>query len=106
MVIPVRQRDSSRLRKEVDMKRKMDPTIWQMLHRMRLFFLPILSDKYPVTNVPTILVGWFKLTEEKENYCYNFWSRRARAFFLHGQHSVAEPGPTPSPWSILQHLFN
>ena len=23
-----------------------------------------------------------------------------RMFFLHGQRSVAEPGPTPSPWSI------
>ena len=23
-----------------------------------------------------------------------------RALFLHGQRSVAEPGPTPSPWSI------
>ena len=24
-----------------------------------------------------------------------------RAFFLLGQRSVAEPGPTPSPWSII-----
>ena len=24
-----------------------------------------------------------------------------RALFLHGQRSVAEPGPTPSPWSIM-----
>ena len=27
-----------------------------------------------------------------------------RAIFRNGQHSVAEPGPTPSPWSI--HITN
>ena len=26
------------------------------------------------------------------------------AIFRHGQRSVAEPGPTPSPWSISQHF--
>ena len=62
MLIPLKQRDNRRVRKEVDRKRKMDPTIWQMLQRIRLLFLPIFSDKYPVTNVPTILVGWLKLT--------------------------------------------
>ena len=25
-------------------------------------------------------------------------------FFLHGQHSVMEPGPTPGPWSIYYNL--
>ena len=33
---------------------------------------------------------------------FYFFTKTAvfRTFYLHGQRSVAEPGPTPSPWSI------
>ena len=33
---------------------------------------------------------------------FYFFTKKAdfRAIFRHGQRSVAEPGPTPSPWSI------
>ena len=39
----------------------------------------------------------------KKNLGNNFFKQKKtdfRAFFLYGQHSVAEPGPTPTPWSI------
>ena len=33
---------------------------------------------------------------------FDFFTKKNdfRVFFLYGQHSVMEPGPTPSPWSI------
>ena len=57
VVIPVRQSDNIKDGNELDRKMKMHPAIWQKLHRIKLFFLPIRSAKYPVNTVPSILVG-------------------------------------------------
>ena len=68
------------------------------------FCFPPTSVKLP--SVKICFPQYFGITrrymQKKNRSNFYFFTEKTdfRAFFLHGQHSVAELGPTPSPWSI------
>ena len=74
------------------------------------FFLSVFCSWPTSGNLPCLKIcfpQYFGITRRnifflKIEVIFIFLPKKAdfRAFFRHGQRSVAEPGPTPSPWSI------
>ena len=73
---------------------------------------PVVADEAKLAIVFTYFFVLFFSTPymRKKNIFlghFYFFTKKAdfRAFFLHSQRSVAEPGLTPSPWSILSTFY-
>ena len=78
-------------------------TCYYQLSVFLLFRLLLLTHFGKILKLKICFPQYFRITKKYFFQVIFIFLRNKnffRAFFLYGQRSVAEPGPTPSPWSI------